>query len=39
VLFLGCLQQHSCRQHGDGGDHVSIGRARQALTHTNPPRQ
>jgi len=33
VLFGYCPQHHSCAQHG--GDRVTTGRARQALT-TNP---
>jgi hypothetical protein len=35
-LFRGCLQHHSCAAHG--GDHVTTGRAREALTPTTERR-
>jgi hypothetical protein len=34
VLFPGCTQQHPSHQHSLGGDHVTIGRCRQALANT-----
>jgi hypothetical protein len=34
ILFRGCPQQHSSKNHGAGGDHVTIGRCREALAST-----